>query len=475
MDWPIYYKDLLRIGNLKSQVGIATCWTICDEIIKDIDKNLYCVAGQLYTKSGINYLVRNLLANKNIRYLILCGQDRSKSGKEVIALWEKGDIKLLEKEIDRTSVKKMIKNVKLINLQEVKDPKKITEEIKKLDQSLDPYGKNETFPEPKKEEISEMDCRFPSDPSVFKVRGKTVADTWLKVLKTIMRFGDIKETDSMKMKEIYNLAAIVTDEDPDNPEIPEFLGFNKKKIEEYIPQIVSGEKIKGLHYTYGFRLKTHFEIDQIEHIIKKLKNDENAREAVGVLFDPKIDIEAEHRPCIVLIQALRNQNKLNLNVYVRSNDMFGGWPLNVFGLRKLHKEISNKANLPMGDLTTISASAHIYDFNFKEALKIIENNYDPAFEEDPRGYFKISIGKNEIIAEHCNPEGNVLKTYTQKMDVQKPAMELSRKINKDLAVSLTSHAFDLGIELYKAETCLKLGINYTQDAVLPISEGKIKK
>jgi len=467
MSWPIYYKDLIRIGNPKSQVGIATLWTICDEVIDKIDKKLYCAAGQLYTKNGINYLVRNLLANKNIRYLVLCGQDRAGSGKELISLWKTGISAALQEEIKENSIKEMIGKVKLIDMREEKDTGKIEKEVKKLDQNLSSYGKAEKFPEPKKEAVNELECHFPTDMSVFKVRGETVAETWLKVLQTIMRFGDLKETDAMKMKEVCNMAAVITDEDPEEYSIPSWLGFDKKKIDEYVPQIVEGEKIPGLHYTYGFRLKKHFDIDQVEKMVEKLKIDKNAREAVGVLFDPRVDIEAEHRPCIVLIQALRNHKKLNLNAYVRSHDMFGGWPLNAFGLRKLQKQISDKANIPLGPLTIISASAHIYDFNFKEALKITKN-LKHEFNPDPRGCFKIDTDEKtkEIVIEHYDPGGNLLETFRQNIDVAKPALELAKKIDKNLGVSLTSHAFDLGIEFHKAETALKLGKKYTQDKEL---------
>ncbi len=276
----------------------------------------------------------------------------------------------------------------------------------------------------------------------------------------------------MKIKEILNLTAVVTDEDPDNFFLPQYLGFDREKIASYLPQILQKEKLAGLHYTYGNRLGGHFGIDQVKKIIEKLQKDPNAREAVGVLFDPKVDIEAEHRPCITLIQALKNQEKLNLNVYVRSHDIFGGWPLNAFGLRKLQQQIAHETDIPLGNLTFISASAHIYDFNWSEAQKIItENSFDP-FETDPRGFFRVDINpkKQVIKVEHFSPEGLPLQTFNQTMNRPKPALELARKINDQLGVSLISHAFDLGTELQKAEIALKLKIDYIQDQPLNYSE-----
>ena len=128
----MHYKDLLKFANPNSSVAILTLWTICDQVVASIDKNLYFIAGQMYSKQGINYLVRNLLANKNIRYLIVCGQDRSGSGAQLLELWKKAKSDFLDKEIKSDSVKKLIKNVELIDCIGEQDSKKIKVIIKKL-------------------------------------------------------------------------------------------------------------------------------------------------------------------------------------------------------------------------------------------------------------------------------------------------------------------------------------------------------
>jgi len=471
-NWPIYYKDLIRVSNPDSPVGIITLWTICEQIIEKINPKLFCSAGQLYTKNGINYLIRNLLANKKIRYLIVCGQDRSGSGAELKKIWLKADGEKIHKEINNNSLKNLIKNVKLIDLIGTENPEIIIKKINSLDLSLISYGKNETFPETKEKDLSELECSWPSDNSIYKVKGETIAVTWLKALKNVIKFGDIKTTDAMKIKEICNLSAVITNEDPDNFYIPEWLAIDKKKIDKYLPQIIDGEKIPGLHYTYGERLQKHFKINQVEKIIERLKKDKNAREAIGVLFDPKVDFSAEHRPCIVLIQALRNHNALNFTAFVRSHDIFGGWPLNAFGLRKLQKIISDSTGIRMGSLTLISGSAHIYDFNWQTSLNMIKANLQPRFENDPYGFFRIETDKekNAIIIMHYSPEGNFLKEYREIINSKNAVKNLVKKIDEDLAVSLVIHGLYLGIELTKAETCLKLGINYIQDKPLEIKQ-----
>jgi thymidylate synthase len=465
-----YYGDLLTAGDPKSPVAIVTLWTISGDITKDIKPGSFATAGQLYTKNGINYLVRNLLADKHIRYLIVCGQDRSGSGAETVKLWETGRSDFLHKEIHQVSLKNLITNVKLINLIDTADGKIVAAEIAGLDTSLAAYGEPEEFPEPENKQLSELECSWPSDTSVFKVSGATIAETWLKVMKTVLRFGDIKLTDSMKMKEAANLAAVITDENANDFFLPGWLGLDKEKVDAYLPQIVGGEKIAGLHYTYGNRLQEHFKINQVERMINRLNEDANAREAVGVLFDPHIDFDAEHRPCIILIQALKNHGLLHLNAYVRSHDVFGGWPLNAFGLRKLQQNICDRTGSRPGPLTIFSASAHIYDFNWAKALELSDSELKDEFENDPRGYYKIETdkGKKEIIVEHFSPDGLKLQMFSENIEHGDAAKRLLKKINKNLGVSLLPHAAYLGVELTKAEMALRLGTDYRQDAPLPL-------
>lgn len=460
----LYYKDLLKIGNEKSPVAIVTLWTICNEVIKELDKETYSVAGQLYTKNGLDYLVRNLLANKHIRYLIICGQDRSGSGKELLNLWKNKDSEFVSKPVYREAIKRLVDNVQLIDYIGIAKTFLIEDEIRKLDKSISAYGTMEVFEEARNAELNSLECSFPTDNSVFKVTGDTIVETWYKALKTILRFGDVKDTDSMKMKEVLNLCAVVRNESPDDFWIPSWCGVTKEKIDEYLPQIISPEKLSGLHYTYGHRLRGHFGIDQIDQIIKKLKTDNNARECVGVLFDPKIDHEAEHRPCITLVQFLRNRGVLNMNIYVRSHDIFGGWLLNAFGMRTLHKEVCDKASLPMGVMTMISASGHIYDFNWQQTLDIVKRIefVNDGFEQDQRGFFKIDRVGEYIYGRHYSNDNLLLKEYKVSINDRDPVKELVRQIDSDNAVSLTQHAFYLGSELALALEYSKQEKQYVQ-------------
>ena len=65
MTWPIYFKNLLTVGNLDSEVSIVTLWTKREDVEKNIDKNKNAVIGQPYSK---DYEMKvNLISWKKVK------------------------------------------------------------------------------------------------------------------------------------------------------------------------------------------------------------------------------------------------------------------------------------------------------------------------------------------------------------------------------------------------------------------------
>lgn len=455
--WPVYFKDQLIVGNPESSVSICALWTIKELVAQNLNKESFAVCGQLYSKEGIRYLFRNILANPRIRFLILCGNDQSGSGKALLETFEKGVSP--DPKIPREVFEVLLKNVRIID----KRGEAKSEEIKKIIEGLEQKSEFWTEPQVFEEEMLLQTVAFPTDPSVFKPRHPTVAACWPWILKHIMRFGVEKKTDyGVKEKEILNLAAVIYNEDPKNLGFAPYFTFTAEEFAKYAPQILNPEPIEGVSYTYGERLRNYHGIDQIkEGIIEKLKESINSRRTVACTWDVEKDIKHQQPPCINLVQGLVQNNLFHMTVYIRSNDMFKAWPQNALALRQLQGIIAQEIKTELGGLTTISASAHIYEQDFEKANEIIKK-YGSALScvWDPRGNFVIGLDKEkkEIIASHCSPDGVKIAEYRGKT-----AQEIYHQLDSDLAVSQISHAFDLGEELYKAEVALKLDKEYRQD------------
>lgn len=104
-------------------------------------------------------------------------------------------------------------------------------------------------------------------------------------------------------------------------------------------------------------------------VINELKIDPTSRRAVVSSIFPPIDSRKTHIPCISFLQFLLRNDKLNLIVYIRSNDMLSAWGADAYALSKVLDYVALSLRISPGYLETISTSAHIYFKRDAEELK----------------------------------------------------------------------------------------------------------
>ncbi len=476
MEFPLYKKSLLAVGNSNSSTGLCTLWTEKERVLEKISSENFNICGQCYSSNkGINLIIRHTLANKKLNFLVLCGADLSNSGDVLLALKEKGidnerrviefpDTKI-DSEISLDAIERFRKNVEIIDLRKIKDYNEINDFLKTLP-NKEPWGENEIF-ETHKIETPEQ---FPSERTGFVIRGKKVGDVWLRILDTILRFGYKKKSQyADDQLEIVSLISVISNEDPENIDWKPYFKFSKEHFKEYLPQLMSSEIFGDVNYTYGSKLRNFKGINQIDSIIDQLKEALYTRRAVAVTIDVERDLDNPHSPCLDLIQALV-QDKLYLTAYFRSNDMFSAWPENALALRTIQYEIAKKVGVPAGELIIVSNSAHIYLTNWEEAREILKK-YPPKQnwemtsrgerEPDLRGNLLIELENSKIKITHLDTNGNVIEEFCSDN-----AVDAYKKITEKQMISQISHALDIGMELGKAESALNLGKKYVQDKVL---------
>lgn len=428
--------------------------------------------GQFYSNDGVNPLLRNILAKPEIRTLVICGQDRIGSSEALFCLINNGinenyevigcENSRVDREIPREAIDAFRANVTLIDQRGVMKSDEIAKVIAECAQDVTPWREAAIYPEA---EISSD--WFPSEHSGFAYRGATVADVWPKLMHAILRFGELKDSNhtSGKQRELLNVSAVIDNENPDDLQFADYFEFTREHFEEYKNQVLTAEPIESLAYTYGIRLRDHSGVNQIEEMIDKLKKEPSTRQALASLWDVTKDHASSHPPCLTIVHALIKYDKLFLVCYLRSNDIFRAWPENALAFRLLQKEIADGVGLPLGPLTTIADSAHIYQENFVRATEIVDTWYPKLpCEQDPRGNFVITVvPKSHIQVTHLTPQGKKIAQYKGKK-----AVELMNAIASDEGVSVPIHALDLGAELQKAEIALKYTIPFTQDQPLSL-------
>ena len=83
---PIYKPKQLICGT--GQTAVITGWTVKQFVAKQLEPHEFAVVGQLYSPTrGISLLVRNLLVNPHVRFLVVVNatkEDRNAGGSECL-------------------------------------------------------------------------------------------------------------------------------------------------------------------------------------------------------------------------------------------------------------------------------------------------------------------------------------------------------------------------------------------------------
>ncbi len=492
---PQKYRVLLGAGSS----GFCTIWSDPALVLTQSPEltRSAAIIGTLYSREGVNIILRNLALNPDIGHIFLWGNGALSRtpfglvGKELIQqLWGRGfDTEgkitgtnfLLHPEFNPEVIRTILANVTLVDLSE--EP--LAEAVAAVAEtpSRKPYMEPQAFPEHQRAEGEP----FPSEGIGFVVRGPKIVDAWLRVVDRVMRYGVVKETEyGNRQRELVGVTWVVANETtgapflPDWPEeIMKLTGASREAIERYYPEFMSPELPAGTAYTYGQRLWAYGReqgssrsVSQIEKIITHFKASAVTRRAVATTWDQFVDADprTENPPCFVMMQAIQTDGKLHLLATFRSHDIFKAAIANAFGLRRLQEYLAQETGFAVGTLAIVSNSAHIYEEDWDQATKLIRCAiwerevplvFDQERDADPRGVVLIRLDGDTIVADFATPDGATLLTFEGRT---------ARQIYKKMAfldlLCRSDHLMDIGAELQKAEVARDLGIAYVQDQPL---------
>jgi thymidylate synthase len=483
---PHYKPNQVLCGQ--GTVVVVTGWTVRQTVAKALKPQEYGAIGQLYSPTrGISLLLRNLLANPQVRDVVVLDatpEDRNAGACRCLVdffrhgfregysetgamCWriESPILGYVDREIPAEVLENLRQSLRCHVAHNLGDMVAAVRACPPWD-GTQPLGDPQIFPL-----VQPQPTVLPGPRYGHRIEGKTIAETWVKIIHRIKTTGTIRPTGyDGQWQELINLMAIVTDEPPEFyfPE-PNYLPCDRPFIQDYLSQILADSPHReGVKYTYGQRLRSWFGVDQIEQVVAKLVGEIDAASAVMNLWD----VEDHHKggsPCLNHIWVRVVAGELSLTAIFRSNDMFSAWPANAMGLRALQQHIRDRIaetsayDLTLGPLITVSQSAHIYDDTWDNADRLIAEQYLPLVKQpqftDPAGNFLIDIEGKELVVTQTTPgSGEVVQSFRGK----NPLM-LVRKICQNSPMIRPEHAGYLGLELQKAAHCLATGQPYRQD------------
>jgi len=466
-------KDILVV-NKDSNIAISTLWSkkelILNSISEEVKKKIGII-GTTYTVYGINYILETLSKFPKIDTLIVFGADLSESGNATIKIFKDKDFERYKIVFPKGKIKKILDTVKVIDLREEfrkRNYKALEEAIEKnyKEKAGEVRETIELVLEEKAEEITS----WPIPLSGYYIYETSVFRAWIKVLDLIMKFGSLKFSEYEEpQKEYLNVMITIGLYGREYKIEEEFFEYIKyEEFEKHIKEVLSPEKPDYVEYTYGERFFRHdFGKNQIEYLINKLCSAPYSRRALVVSWNHMRDQVSQNPPCIIGIQGIITDNYYNHTVWIRSNDMVKGWPVNIVGQIKLAEYIVNEinkrcgTNFEIGTITTISTSAHIYQHDWNLAREALSKHFHKIkeFVEDPKGLFLIYTDEDGITLEHRTPDNSRIDFKIKSKDF----WELYNSVKGGNFFSLFDHALYLGKELMSAYQKFKRGEEYKQD------------
>lgn len=210
------------------------------------------------------------------------------------------------------------------------------------------------------------------------VADKSIDLVWTRWYDKISKMNEPNDSrDGMVIGEVINAISVI--EDPTKNvllspirklsmryAVGEFLWYlsGSNKLKEISKYTKNWERFsddgENLNSCYGWCIKHKFGFDQYEYVKELLKKDRNTRQAVIHIKEPN-NKPSKDVNCTVCLQFFIRENKLYLTTYMRSCDLWYGFPYDVFNFCNLQVLLSMELGIELGTYTHICGSLHLYE------------------------------------------------------------------------------------------------------------------
>ncbi|MBX3099801.1 MAG: hypothetical protein KF761_09485 [Salinibacterium sp.] len=196
------------------------------------------------------------------------------------------------------------------------------------------------------------------------VSGSTLGEAWLGIARRILAEGSESTYDGLPIREVAHATLVVENPDPADAVIavhadPERLAWMRANFVDHDLVAELGDA-----RSYASRLFDYAStgVDQVQWVIDRLTVDPTSRSATITTFEPTID--TTYIPCVSMLDFWIPQGTLELVVYAHSIDFGSKGYGNLVQLAALQRQVAAALDRPVGSLTFIIKSAHIYATEF---------------------------------------------------------------------------------------------------------------
>lgn len=403
------------------------------------------VVGPLRSIRGIDLLVRNLLANPQIRIVVVDGPDLTAGERTTAALqafWcgTPGPRQALWPDIPSDLIEALIGEVRLITGVTPADLQGMT-----LPWVGDrPSGRHVFPPRPPEKTAAAP----PGDPGQ-RVAGETLAEVYPAALREVLDFGLETPSKYGVTREILGLVTVIRDPFETVEDVihgrPLPFKLSGEELAEYTRRISTDHAPTEDLYSYGSRMAP-----QVPRFLERLTRQPDDR---GLFLTPWLPDDQEKpggRPCLVGVQFRLLGGRLHLVANFRSHDLFDGYVHNLASLCAWLIRVACDHGHAIGTVEVLSVSAHLYDRDWNTAREIVQETRE-NIRLDPRSTWQVDVVDGKIRALALWPDGSEIVEVFEGTNAQ----DLRRRVERSGLVTSIGNALWLGAELARAEAQLR--------------------
>ena len=263
--------------------------------------------------------------------------------------------------------------------------------------------------------------------------GRTFAEVYDKLLLSLLEEGKKVRPRGMLTKELMQETFCIEDPNSSLIYIPgrnfsiahaiheSFLIFcdnNRVNVAGYFNKNIAQFSDDGntLYGSYGHRIAK-----KMQGVLDKLKEDHDTRQALLTIHrvDDSI-VKTKDPPCTITLQFTIRDEKLNMHVYMRSNDIVWGTPYDVFVFTTIQKVFANTLGIPIGKYYHTATSLHMYERDFEKCREYI-GHCEPIEYKIESKFYNWSYCADKLVRMLTNPKMASIADFVHSTYIAEPS------------------------------------------------------